>query len=98
MERNIENAVYVEQRRIGVEDLRSLCIMHGWYTRGTSREYDKLFQLACTKDNLKTEDIVEIAADIIAHSMPESYDGYEFEDVMFAVIDKTYTTVIKIFA
>lgn len=84
---------YAEQRRIGAEDLRTLCILHDWYSRGTCKEYDKLFQKACSIDNLTTEDIADIAEDIIEHSDEETLEGYEFEDVMYAVIHRTHTTV-----
>ncbi len=93
MIRNING--YTEKRRISVEQLRSLCIMNGWYSRGTCGQYDRLFQRACSKDNLTTEDIEDIVADIIEHSSEESFQDYEFEDVMFAVISRTHTTVQK---
>ena len=87
---------YAEQRRIGAEELRTICILHGWYSKGTCSQYDRLFQRACSIDNLTTEDIANIAEDIIEHSDEESLSGYEFEDVMYAVILKTYTTVKRI--
>lgn len=87
---------YVEKRRISVAELRSLCILHDWYTEGSCCEYDKLFQKACSKDNLTTEDIEEIAENIINHSNEKSLQDYEFEDVMFAIIGRTHTTVKKV--
>lgn len=86
---------FVEQRRISVDELRSLCIIHGWYTKGTCKEYDKLFQMACSKNNLTTDDIEDIARNIIDHSAEDALDGYELEDVMYSIIDRTHTTVRK---
>jgi len=58
---------YREVRRLHSSDLRSLCIREDWYTGGTNKEYAKLFEMA-DKDNITTDDIVEIATDIIEHS------------------------------
>ncbi len=86
---------YMEQRRISADELRTVCILHDWYTRGSCNEYEKLFQKACSKDHLTIDDIEDIARNIIDHSTEESLDGYEFEDVMYAITDRTHTTVKK---
>ena len=60
---------YKEIRRISADNLRRLCIQMQWYTRGTCQEYDHLLiDLAENRDNLTTEDIIQIAEDIAAHS------------------------------
>ena len=60
---------YKEIRRISADNLRNLCIQMRWYTRGNCAEYDHLLiDLAENKENLSTEDIIEIAEDIAAHS------------------------------
>jgi hypothetical protein len=41
--------------------------MEDWYTGGTCEEYAKLLDMT-DKDNITTDDIVEIATDIIEHS------------------------------
>ena len=58
---------YKEVRILHSTDLRALCIREAWYTGGTNEEYYKLFEMA-DKDNITTDDIVEIATDIIEHS------------------------------
>ena len=60
---------YKEIRRIDPESLQALCIRMGWYTKGSSKEYEYLlFELTGGKESLTTADIVEIAEDIAAHS------------------------------
>lgn len=81
---------YREIRRISASALRQLCIDHNWYTAGNNDEYRHLLlDLAGNKKNLSTEDIIEIAADIMEHS---ELDGeYSIEDVAFEVACIAYT-------
>lgn len=58
---------YKEVRRLHSTDLRALCIRENWYTGGTNEEYANLMEMT-KKDNITTDDIVEIATDIIEHS------------------------------
>ncbi|MGN0398854.1 MAG: hypothetical protein ACI4EO_01885 [Blautia sp.] len=60
---------YREIRKIRADKLRILCIEENWYTRGDCEAYNHLlFDLAGNKENITTEDIVEIARDILEHS------------------------------
>lgn len=60
---------YREVRKIREDDLRNLCIAKRWYTRGDSAAYNHLLNdLAENKENITTDDIVEIALDIMEHS------------------------------
>lgn len=60
---------YREVRKIRVDDLRNLCIKNRWYTRGDNAAYNHLLNdLAGDKENITTDDIVEIAMDILKHS------------------------------
>lgn len=60
---------YKEVRTISANRLRKLCIDHDWYTRGDNEEYRHLLDdMAGDKENITTEDIVEIARDIIEHT------------------------------
>lgn len=60
---------YREVRRIFAKDLRELCIRNNWYTRGDCKAYSHLLnELAHEKENITTDDIVEIAQDILEHS------------------------------
>lgn len=58
---------YREIRTLSTTNLRGLCIMEDWYTGGTVKEYSNLMEMA-RKDNITTDDIVELATDIIEHS------------------------------
>ena len=67
---------YKEIRTLTAYNLRSLCIRQNWYTCGDNAEYEHLlYDLADSKPHLTTEDIIEIAEDIAAHSnLQNSYD------------------------
>lgn len=59
---------YKEVRRLTSTDLRALCIREDWYTGGNNAEY---YNLMCKVDNMyqiSTDNIVELATDIIEHS------------------------------
>ena len=75
---------YKEIRRISACSLRQLCVDKDWYTAGDNDEYGHLlYDLANDKENLTTADIIEIAADIMAHS--DLDDDYTIESVAFEV-------------
>ena len=79
---------YSEVRKISADNLRGLCIRQNWYTNGDNEEYGHLlFDLAANKDNVTTDDIVEIAQDIIDHSKTD----YDFESIAYAVLQITNT-------
>lgn len=60
---------YKEIRKINADSLQSLCISKRWYTGGDNAAYNHLlYDLADDKENITTEDIVEIAQDIMEHS------------------------------
>ena len=81
---------YTEIRKISSESLRSLCIKNNWYTNGDNEEYGHLLiDLADSKDNITTDDIVEIAQDIYDHS----YTDYDVESIMFAVLQIANTYI-----
>lgn len=85
---------YKEVRTISADRLRKLCIEHDWYTRGDNEEYRHLLDdTAGDKENITTEDIVEITRDIIEHSKIE--DDYQFEDVAFAVANIAVVRLVK---
>ena len=65
---------YKEIRTLTAYNLRELCIRQNWYTYGDNAEYEHLlYDLAANKPNLTTEDIIEIAEDIAAHSAPSGF-------------------------
>lgn len=56
-----------EVRKIKKMAVRNMCIENSHYTRGTVDEYDNMFTM-CDVKNATTEDIEEIAYDIVVHS------------------------------
>lgn len=84
-----------EVRKIRDESLRALCIKNDWYTRGNIEEYEHLlFDLADDKENVTTDDICEIAQDIIYHS--EGLLAEDFEHVAFEVLQIATTWLEEI--
>ena len=88
---------YKEVRRLHSTDLRALCIRENWYTGGTNEEYANLMDMTKT-ENITTDDIVEIATDIIEHSetakanFEKSTGGENFYlHVMFLVAESCNT-------
>lgn len=73
---------YREVRKIHADSLRNLCIKKNWYTRGSNEEYSILLcNMAADKENITTDDIVEIAQDIIEHSETDQ----EFASICFDI-------------
>lgn len=81
---------YKEVRKMLGYDLRSLCIEKNWYTSGNNEEYSRLLNRADSAENITTDDIVEIAADIIEHS-DMSVD--EFEHVCYELFEICHTFI-----
>lgn len=70
-------AKYTETRILSSTKLRSLCIKHDWYTCGTNEAYSALFDrlhddMGCP-ENMTTEKLAEVAADIMEHSKITEY-------------------------
>ena len=59
---------YKEVRTLSNWDLRAMCIAGNWYEEGTNDEYSNLLNRVNELDNITTDDIVEIAMDIMEHS------------------------------
>lgn len=85
---------YTERRILGMSKLRSVCIKENWYTSGTSEEYYNLLNMA-EKENITTDDLVEMASDIVEHTyeLVNNMDDEMFKNVMF-IIANACTTVI----
>jgi hypothetical protein len=71
---------YKEIRKLHWHDLRNLCISKNWYMLGNNEEYEQLESLT-NKDNITTDNIVEIATDIYSHSNTE----YEITNICFEI-------------
>ena len=77
---------FIETRILDSSKLRSICIQQAWYTLGTNEEYADLFaklhdENGCP-ENMTTEKLAEIAADIMAHS---EITDYTITSVMFVL-------------
>ena len=70
-----------ETRKLHGNDLRVLCIEKGWYTKGCNESYGKLLSFANSIVTVTTEDIVQIAQDILNNSETE----YPLEAICFEV-------------
>ena len=88
---------YKEIRTLSAYSLRELCIRQNWYTRGDNAEYEHLLlDLAANKDHLTTEDIIEIAEDIVAHSAPKDLqECYDIGSVAWEVNRACYVSFQK---
>lgn len=58
---------YKVVKRLLSDELRALCVERAWYTSGDNDEYNNMLAMA-KKDDITSDDIVEIATDIIEHS------------------------------
>ena len=73
---------YIEKRYLLSDDLRKTCITHGWYTAGNNDEYSRLLESVNGKV-ITTDDIVEIATDIIEHS--DNLSVFDMYSVMYII-------------
>ncbi len=84
---------YKETRHLASYKLRELCVWKGWYTAGSNEEYGHLlFDLADCKENLSTEDVIEIAKDIYEHTAPRDLHDYGIADIA-AEVNRACTVV-----
>lgn len=70
-----------ETRLLHSENLRKLCIEKNWYTLGYTEQYSQLLTSVDEKENITTEDIVEIATDIL----DKSETDYPLSSICFEV-------------
>lgn len=76
---------YIETRHLFTDKLRALCIRCNWYTRGTNADYSALMDSLMDEFGypveITTDKLVEIATDIMEHSVITDYtmDAVLFE-------------------
>lgn len=75
-----------ERRFTGFEELRGLAIKEDWFTYATNEEYKEYLDY-CHKNNLTTEDIMEMAQLVLKYSDTDM----ELTSVMFEIADVCYT-------
>ena len=73
---------YTETRTISYFDLRSLCIRNQWFTHADCQQYDAFLSKAYKLENITTDDLVELATDVMEWS---DTDDAECEDIMWEI-------------
>ena len=81
---------YKETRKMLSWDLRKLCINNDWYESGDAEDYSNLLEKVDSLENITTDDIVEIATDIIEHS---DIKIEEFENICNALFTICHTFI-----
>lgn len=81
-----------EKRFIFADDLRSLCIEKHWFTRGTNRQYDRLFDLLSFRANVTNAALYKGAQLIIDCSDPDyiNSDATGIMSDLFRLFHVTY--------
>ena len=70
---------FKEVRTVSWDEVRSLCIAKGWYTRGNNEQYSALAGYIFDLEEVTTEDLVYIASDILEHSNTD----YDLEAILW---------------
>lgn len=82
-------------RKLTMASLRSLCVEKEWYTNGDNDEYSHMLNMT-KKEDITSDDIVEIATDIIEHSSNLSLDDFTY--VCDEILKKSYSFITKLTA
>lgn len=80
--------VYFERRIICPDDLRNYCIKNQFYTKGDCASYEKLLGM-CKKFHFSTNDLVEMAEDILSHSVVE--ESYDLSCLLYDLCEISHT-------
>lgn len=86
---------YKVVRGITAGKLMALCIEKGWYTNGDNVAYSHMLGMA-KKEDITSDDIVEMATDIIEHSSNLSLDDFTY--VCDEILKKSYSFITKLTA
>ena len=76
---------YKETRKMLSWDLRKLCINNDWYESGDAEDYSNLLEKVDSLENITTDDIVEIATDIMEHSEIKIEDFENICNALFTI-------------
>ena len=71
---------YKEIRRLSAEDLHGLCVYNHWCPNDVS-EYEERLRLFGAKENLTTEDIIDMAKWIMDHCSTSAKRGDTIENI-----------------
>lgn len=83
-----------EIRRMYPFDIRDMCIRFNWYTRGTNEEYCRMLDHVASLVNVTTDDILDVAFDIMQHSKVQGEET--LESFAFAVAETVVSTFQQI--
>lgn len=82
-----------EIRKIDFEKVRAMCISNDLYSCGTNEEYEHLLLHLCNDfENQKTEDLIEIALNILNHSETT----IELTSILFMLANECCYTVFEV--
>ena len=76
--KNEENKMkygYKIVRKLSPSSLKAICVEHNWYNTGDIIEYMKMLDMA-RKEDITSDDLVEIATDIIEHTAELSMNDF----------------------
>ena len=71
---------YKEIRRLSAEELHGLCVDNNWHTNDV-QEYEERLRLFGAKENLTTEDIIDMAEWIMNHCSTSAKRGDTSETI-----------------
>lgn len=80
-------------RRLSMAALRQLCIEQDLYTNGDNYDYSNMLFKA-KKEDITSDDIVEIAVDIIKHTDKLSIDDFTY--VCDLILLKSYSFISEV--
>lgn len=87
---------YIEKRKIFPGTLRTLCIQKKWYTKGTNEEYYEFLYIKTKKDNLTSDDIVDLAEDIYRHSENMKAEDIAVPEICEEITDLCFSIFIRV--
>lgn len=84
-----------EKRYMDAEDLRRLCISHGWFTRANNAQYAKFLRMSgdgrLKRKNITTKTLYAMALKVMEYSDPETYEILEVTGIMFSLAQTCYS-------
>lgn len=85
---------YKEIRRLGVEDLRNLCVYNNWCPNDV-QEYEERLRLFGAKENLTTEDIIDMAEWIVDHCSTSAKRGDTVESIAWELAHECMVEFVR---
>jgi hypothetical protein len=79
-------------RKMSLYELQAICIEKGWYKSGNNTEYEKMLEVT-RKEDITSDDVVETAIDIIAHTDELSMNDFTY--VCNKILDGTHSLMIE---